>query len=131
MSKFIFSKMGIALFLGILIFSAGRAFAGGQLTPTPLSMDFYGSIEGAKAGDTVAVYDGSGTLCGRFVINKDGQYGFIHVYGDDSTTVADEGADLNDNLTFKLNGEPLTPSPADAVIWLGNGQKKKVDFIRK
>ncbi|HEX9860226.1 MAG TPA: hypothetical protein VGB23_03415, partial [Nitrospirota bacterium] len=81
--------MAAATFLLILTAGAVRAEAP---TPSPYSMDFYGSIEGAKAGNELAVYDKSGVLCGRFELTKDGKYGFVHVYGDDKTTTVDEGA---------------------------------------
>lgn len=96
--------------------------------PTPYSMDFYGSIKGAVKGDEVAVYDSQGTLSGLFIIDKDGQYGFLHVYGDDKATQVDEGAAKNEALTFELNGEPLVPVSGETILWLGDGQKRRVDF---
>ena len=59
---------------------------------TFLSMDFFGYIDGAARGDYVTVTDPDGVVCGRFEINKAGQYGFLHVYGDDYATPEDEGA---------------------------------------
>ena len=101
------------------------------LQPTLNSMDFYGYIEGAQRGDEVTVYDGQNVLCGRFVADKDGRYGFLHVYGDDKGTAVDEGADRNELLTFRLNGSSLAPVPQQELRWLGDGQKLRVDFISK
>jgi hypothetical protein len=98
------------------------------LTPTPYNADFYGSVEGAKAGDVVTVYDAAGIICGQFTIVTDGQYGFLHVYGDDKTTPAKDGANLNEPLTFKLNGTLVTPSSGETVLWPGDVQRRQVDF---
>jgi hypothetical protein len=70
-------------------------------------------------------------LCGQFTIGQEGRYGFLHVYGDDKTTVADEGADLNEPLMFYLNGSPLMPVSLSQIRWLGDGQKLQVDFTRR
>ncbi len=94
--------------------------------PTPFSMDFYGTIAGAKAGDRVTVYNPRGVLCGEFTINRDGQYGFLPVYGDDAATAEEDGARRGDVLTFRLNGAPL-PS-AQPIIWRGDRERQRVDF---
>ena len=35
-------------------------------------------------------------------MKKEGYYGFLHVYGDDSLTDIDEGAVAGDKITFKI-----------------------------
>ena len=101
------------------------------IRPTLYSMDFFGYIDAAHVGDELTVYDGQGVLCGRFTIDKEGRYGFLHVYGDDKTTAADEGADPNEPLVFYLNDSPLTPVSYPQIRWLGDGQKLQVDFTRR
>ena len=135
MDKMNFSKtIGLMtiIILGLWLFTFGSALAEEQRMekphPTPYSMDFYGSLEGAVKGDEVAVYDSQGTLSGLFIVEKDGQYGFLHVYGDDKTTAVDEGAVKNEPLTFELNGVPLVPSSGEPIYWLGDGLKRRVDF---
>ncbi len=74
---------------------------------TPSVSDFLGMVtvdgQSAEIGDEVAVYDPDGVLCGLFILHTTGQYGMLHVYGDDPTTPEiDEGAKEGDALTFKL-----------------------------
>ena len=97
---------------------------------TSSSMDFYGYIEGAQPGDKLTVYDERDVLCGSFTVVRNGQYGFVPVYGDDKATPIDEGADVNSPLTFRLNGIPLLPLSGQDIIWLGDGQRMQVDFRR-
>ena len=95
---------------------------------TFLSMDFFGYIDGAARGDSVTVTDPDGVVCGRFEINKAGQYGFLHVYGDDYATPEDEGARLGDILAFSLNGGLLE---GHDVCWTGDSYRERVDFKRR
>ena len=100
------------------------------LKPTPLFMDFYGSIEGASAGDVITAYSSRGVICGRFTVTQKGEYGFMHIYGDDPTTNSIiEGALPNEPITFKLNDATLKPQQ-DPVFWIGDGQRQRVDFRR-
>ncbi|RZB30236.1 MAG: hypothetical protein SRB1_02516 [Desulfobacteraceae bacterium Eth-SRB1] len=74
---------------------------------TSESMDFYGNVNvdgvPAEAGDEVGVFDPDGVVCGQFTVNTAGQYGFMHVYRDDSgTTEVDEGAEPGNELTFRI-----------------------------
>jgi hypothetical protein len=69
-------------------------------------VDLYGTdltIQGAPAevGDEIGVFDPDGVLCGASVVRIQGTYGFLHVYGDDATTLdVDEGASVGDALTL-------------------------------
>lgn len=96
-----------------------------NIVATPFSMDFYGYIENLKAGDVIEVTDPDGTICGVFLANKDGQYGFLHVYGDDPSTIEDEGAVLGDVLGFRLNGDLLN---GPEVFWTGDGERQEACF---
>jgi hypothetical protein len=130
------TKAAVYSFLVLISFSAvlvSQAVAGetGTVVPTPYSMDFYGAIEGAVKGDVVAVYDGNGVICGIYTVTKDGSYGFLHVYGDDRTTPADEGAEKDEVLTFTLNGQPLVTTTGVPVVWVGDGFRQRTDFIRR
>ena len=72
--------------------------------PTPFYVDFIGKflIKGkdCKIGDEVGVFNKDKVLCGAFVVRKPGQYGILHVYGDDKTTTEIDGALLGNELTF-------------------------------
>ena len=56
----------------------------------------------APPGTEIGVFDPDGVLCGTFRIKTAGQYGMLHVYGDDPGTTIDEGADDGDILTFRI-----------------------------
>ncbi len=75
-----------------------------DLTPTPTWMGVYGSVtfRGAavEKGDEVRAYTPEGLLVGKFVIEKDKteEYGFMPIYGDDTTTAAKDGAAAGDAI---------------------------------
>lgn len=66
--------------------------------------DFYGYVKGAKIGDVITAKDSNGVVCGTYKVDTAGKYGFMHVYADDLSTVADEGAKVGDVITFYYNG---------------------------
>ena len=112
-----------------VVLGLGVTLAGAQdLTPTPFSMDFYGMLAGAATGDRITVRDADGVLCGAYQVDKPGRYGFLHVYGDDPGTAADEGAVYGDVLYFERNGDALTPTTGEPVRWQGDRQRLRVDF---
>jgi len=84
------------------------------ITVTDSSCYFYGTatLDGTDvmAGDYVTAQDPDGITCGLFIISTDGEYGLITVYGDESGTPEDEGAEEDDTITFFINGSPATPS---------------------
>ncbi|HOJ40049.1 MAG TPA: hypothetical protein PK644_06260, partial [bacterium] len=89
---------------------ANFSLTGSRYTPvakTPSVREFYGviTINGvpAQSGDEVGAFDPQGDCCGAFVVEHDGYYGYLPVYGDDSTTPAeDEGAENGDTITFRI-----------------------------
>lgn len=116
-----------------LLVSAGPAWGSDRnasAVVTPFSMDFYGYIGSARIGDSMTVFDPDGVLCGQQTITRDGQYGFLHVYGDDPATLPDEGARGGDPLTFKLNGETLVPVSQTSIRWMGDRERRQVDFTK-
>ncbi len=99
--------------------------------------DFWGTltIDGAPApvGTILAAYDPDGVYIGDYILTEAGQYGFLHAYGDDPTTAADEGAELGDDVTFKaflpLRTTPFVVTPSGAVpTWQGQGSRTEVDL---
>ena len=139
----------LACMMIFFLATAGRlsnAWAGHY--PVPISTntwsDYLGTFringEDAQPGDEVAFFDPQGVLCGLFVVKDSGQYGFLHVYGDDLTSLnVDEGARLEDVLIVRVwdasagleyfgtnvvlspgNIEP--PSPQIPPVWVSGGQ---------
>jgi len=73
---------------------------------SPQVCDYLGSVlinnVPANTGDEIAFFDSSGQLCGLFIVQKSGQYGFLHVYGDDPASQTDEGATTGEKLSIKV-----------------------------
>jgi len=99
-------------------------------TPVTSSVfcQFIGSLnvlgQPVSTGDEVGVFDSSGTLVGMVFIRNTGKYGILTIYGDDSKTIADEGAVSGEALTFAVwdaktgverSGVELTLSPGAAA----------------
>jgi len=100
-----------------------QAFHFASPTPTPFVHDFAGALTigstPARPGDEVAVFDPQGVLCGRVVVTTAGQYGILHVYGDDPATPQDEGASPGDRLTFVVwDAYAGVERPVETVILL-------------
>jgi hypothetical protein len=74
--------------------------------PTPVWRDYYGDVD-LPGGSLIEAYDEDDVLCGIGVVRKAGQYGFLHVYGDDPETPEDEGAKAGDVIRFDCDGTTL------------------------
>ena len=121
----------VTMFLVMVAVFATDANAG--VTPTPVWVDFYGDASfasaGVQVGDVIAAYDPDGVQCGEFVVQAEGTYGFLHVYGDDDTTPGvDEGAEPGDGLTFSINGVPALPAGPGAAVWSSSGDILSLDL---
>ncbi|KPA16026.1 serine protease [Candidatus Magnetomorum sp. HK-1] len=86
-------------------------------------IDIYGAVTidniPAETGDEVAVFDPDGIVCGQFTVTSPGNYGFMHVFKDDSSTEnIDEGAIVNDLLTFRIwdSSEEIEISASQNVL---------------
>ena len=117
-------------FLVVFMLAGFNCLAIGEdVIPTDKNVDFYGYCKSLKQSDVVTVYDPDGVLCGKFVVETEGQYGVIHVYGDDVTTSdIDEGASSGDVLSFYVNDTVAIPLNEESVIWTSDGHSKQLDF---
>jgi len=82
-------------------------FPFGLVTLTNTWTNFYGDATinsiNVEPGDMIAAFDPQGVCCGTFPVTTSGNYGFMPVYGDDTTTSgSDEGAQPGDTITFKI-----------------------------
>jgi hypothetical protein len=57
-------------------------------------------------------------------VDREGQYGFLPIYLDYAETQVDEGADVGEWLTLRVNGEPT----GDQVQWTSFGEFQRVDL---
>ncbi len=77
-------------------------------TPTPLWADLLGAFsiagEPAQVGDSIAFFDPSGVVCGRYTVptGGEGHYGIVHLYADDPTTTSDEGCSEGDLVEVRV-----------------------------
>jgi len=106
--------------------------AGQRIAETPIWMNVYSSSslldgEPLPPGTVVEAYDPQGVLCGRFVVAQAGKYGLMPVYGDDPSSPRDEGALPGDTITFWVNGNRATSTPAQ-VVWTTYGDLQRVDL---
>ncbi len=90
------------------------------VTPTNRWVDFFcgdNSFRGfpLPVGSVVEAYDPDGIKCGEFVVHTAGEYGFMHVYGDDEFTATDEGANVGDPIRFYVNG--IEAFSSSTPIW--------------
>ena len=83
-----------------------------QLAPTPFMTLVYGQIsideQPAPPGTVVDVVTPRGGVAGCFVVEQAGQFGLMHVFGEDSTANPPiDGFRAGETLQFRLNGVPV------------------------
>jgi len=118
-------RLCLILFVAMLCFPLASAQAqpaveAGLVIPTNLWCDVYSLASKCDnsplpKGSIVQAFDPQGVLCGQAVAHNPGQWGLMHVYGDDPTTDADEGAKSGDVLRFAINGQ--TAQTDRQVVW--------------
>ncbi|HIE28917.1 TPA: hypothetical protein EYP66_16710 [Candidatus Poribacteria bacterium] len=109
--------------------------ARGDVIPAPFSMDFWGDVtldgEPAPVGTEIRTYDPQGVWCGKFTVHTTGIYGYMHVYGDDTTQTpdVDEGASAGDVITFYINNFPTTTNPSSPQWFQDSIQKVDLSAV--
>jgi hypothetical protein len=95
--------------------------------------DFYGAVtfngQPAPVGSIIDAYDPDGINCGKDTVTAAGSYGFLPVMWDDPyppNDTTDEGAELGDTISFKVNGRDAVA--VGNVIWSGMGEPDSVDL---
>jgi len=89
-------------------------------TPTPYLTVVYGQVMvnggPAPAGTRVEVVTPRSEVAGCFVVERPGQFGFAHVYGEDATANPPIGSfRAGEPLAFRVNGLPV--ESLDVVRW--------------
>jgi hypothetical protein len=90
------------------------------LQPTPFATLIYGrlSINGnaAPAGTRVEAITPRGEVAGCFVVERDGQYGLMHVFGEDASAEPPiPGFRSNEAVHFRINDVDVTPQ--QPIAW--------------
>lgn len=98
--------------------------------------DFYGVVtfngQPAPIGSVIDAYDPDGVCCGNWIVgvtdttDPAGIYGFMPVNGDDQYEPGDQGAEVGDAISFKVNGRDAVA--IGNVIWQGQGHQDSVDL---
>ena len=105
---------------------AGASPLAAALQSTSQWMGIYGQVivDGAPAaaGSVVDVVDAGGHVTARFEVHHPGYHGYLPVYLDDPATAQDEGADVGEWLTVRVNGQPA----AAQVQWTEFGDLAQV-----
>ncbi len=136
MQKRITSWITSCAILFILLFTVSGATLAqaGDPIPTPDWTDFFGTSvtfngQPTPVGSLVEAFDPQGILCGKFVVNNAGQYGFMPTYGDDQQTAGvDEGAVQSDVIVFTVNGRSATKLGPGDDIWVGKTDPKEMNL---
>jgi len=110
MNRYTCNHFYLIIFSFLLFLSADNSLRAAEHFQKPVTSphvcDFLGniSINGlpANPNDEIAFFDATGLLCGLFIVQHTGQYGFLHVYGDDPATPVDEGAISGEQLSIKV-----------------------------
>jgi hypothetical protein len=100
--------------------------------PTAQWVMVYGTVHTedhalAPVGTVVDVVDANGNVAGWFQLQGTGDYGYLSVYLDDPETIADEGADVGELLTMRVNGIPTR----SAVRWTESGDVSRIDLVAR
>jgi ribosomal protein L35AE/L33A len=110
--------------------------AGGGPTPTDQSIFVFDTVGGTTVGglplavgDKIEAFDPAGILCGVLTITTPGQFPAMAVYADDPTSPEDEGAEVGDEIHFKINGVPAVVAAGGPVIWTGNADTKDIVLL--
>ena len=87
---------------------ASSSPAGDHAYPTDQWMGIYGQLwirdESAPLGTVVDVIDAAGNTAAWSEVHHAGNYGYLPIYLDDPDTERDEGADMGEWLTVRVNG---------------------------
>lgn len=120
--------------LGVLLMTLLSSWVTAQPPPTNEWVNFLSAnttLDGSPipVGAVVDAYDPDGVWCGTFTVHTAGEYGFLLVYRDDTTTPdVDEGASPGDTITFYINGHFAIPLGPGAPVWTSNGDVLQLDL---
>jgi hypothetical protein len=134
-------KGPIGLIAGVLMLLAAIPSFAAEPVRTPVYMIVFGSLSyngaPAAAGDEVRAYTPDGLLVGQFRSGRDGadKYGFMPVYGDDTTTTQKDGALAGDELRFVLyragdrREHPVQFKSVDRVTFRAGKKEIRLDLM--
>jgi hypothetical protein len=78
-----------------------------------------------QAGTVIQAINEDDFLVGEFVVNREGKFGFMPVYGADSYSEDAVGAIPGESIRFTINGVEAE----ETVDWSANGDRVKIDHF--
>ena len=98
---------------------------------TPYFTDVYGDVavlgQGALPGTVIEARNPRGDTVGCFVVGVAGQYGFMRIYGEDTTALpAIPGMRAGELVAFRVNGAPAAATPQ--LYWQADYATHRVDL---
>jgi len=98
---------------------------------TPYFTDVYGDVailgQNAPVGTVIEARNPRGETVGCFVVSAAGQYGFMRIYGEDTTAVPPiPGMRAGELVAFRVNGAPAVATPL--LYWQADYGTHKVDL---
>lgn len=117
----------LALVLVIALVAGATAAATGdncQVAPTPSFTHYFGTVtmagQLAPVGALVEALNPRGQVVGCFKVSEPGLYGFMRVYGEDTSTSPPlPGMREGETVAFRVAGLTVEPAGA-AVLWTGD-----------
>ena len=106
-----------------------------QVTATPAWSVAFGDVlvavlvagQPAPAGTVVTAENPRGDVVGCFVVTSPGQYGFMSVYGEDSSgTPIIPGMQTDEPVIFRVNGVMAVPTPL--LTWQDNKTRQRINL---
>ena len=70
-----------------------------------------------EIGAVIQAMDPDSVVCGEFIVQSEGCFGLMTVYGDDPYTSEDEGAEPGDEIKFFIN----TTTANTSIVWTAGG----------
>ncbi|MCX7670460.1 MAG: hypothetical protein N2439_10350, partial [Anaerolineae bacterium] len=107
------------------------AAACAQVAPTPFLTLLYGRAQlgaaPAPAGTVIEIVTPRGEVAGCTVVRTAGEYGYVHIYGEDATEPPIPGFRPGEPLAFRVNGRPVVATPA--LTWQDDRTPPAVDLV--
>lgn len=96
---------GCILLLFLTVPASGAHWSPPSESPNAMhvaGLEFTVNGSPAQPGDEIAVFDIAGNIVGHFIVETEGMYGDMAIFGDYSSTPVDEGASANEFLSVKV-----------------------------
>jgi hypothetical protein len=102
------------------------------VSPTPYSTLVWGNVtyngRPAPIGTTIQAITPRGDVAGCTVVRQAGLFGYMRIYGEDSSTPPIPGFRDQERMVFKVDGLTVASSGAETEIWHNDLSARRVDL---